>query len=68
MSQDLLQAHLDDAMDKFRLFCLNNDYDSHFDELDWYALSIGFFAALGLSRETVQELALQARYTHHYWC
>lgn len=55
------------AMEKFKQFCLNNDYDDHFDELDWYALSIGFFTALGLSREVAADLALKARYTYGYW-
>lgn len=57
----------EEAMEKFRQFCLNNDYDDHFDELDWYALSIGFFTALGVSREVAGNLAIEARYTHGYW-
>lgn len=57
-----------EAMKKFKLFCLHNDYDNQFgDELDWYSLSIGFFTALGLSKEIVTDLALDARYTHGYW-
>jgi hypothetical protein len=38
------------------------------EEQDWFSLSLGFFKALGLSCEDCHDLAIQARYTHHYWC
>ncbi len=38
------------------------------EELDWYALSIGFFLAKGATLEEAEKLAVEARYTHQYWC
>lgn len=37
-------------------------------EEDWTSLSLGFFAALGFSASDCTKMALEARYTHHYWC
>ena len=37
------------------------------EEQDWYSLSLGFFAALGLKNAACHRLALYARYTCHYW-
>jgi hypothetical protein len=38
------------------------------EEQDWYSLSLGFFAAFGLSNAACHRLALHARYDLHYWC
>ena len=36
-------------------------------ELDWYALSIGFFLACGLNMDDAGRLACWARYSKEYW-
>lgn len=57
------------ALEKFKAFCLNNEVDDTFDDLDWYALSIGFFIALDIKDlDRVSDLALHARYHCKYWC
>lgn len=62
-----------DALERFKQFCLaerSASKDEKFDaseEQDWFSLSLGFFAALGLSSESANKLAREARYTHHYW-
>lgn len=62
------------ALEAFRQFCLNEyaqaDPDKKFDadeEQDWTSLSLGFFAALGLSAEHAHDLARHARYDLQYW-
>lgn len=56
------------VLEMFKDFCLKNSLDEHFDELDWYALSIGFFSAAGITDiERLIEMALYARYDCHYW-
>lgn len=42
-----------------------NEIDA--DELDWFALSIGYFMAKGCSFERAHHWAMEARYKHHYW-
>lgn len=37
-------------------------------ELDWYAMSIGWALANGLSIDDAAEFASKVRYTYHYWC
>lgn len=37
-------------------------------DLDWYGLSIGFFLACGATPDQANDLAIEARYTHKYWC
>lgn len=44
-------------------FCLDPD-----NSQDWFSLSLGFFKALGLKSADCHDLAIEARYTHHYWC
>lgn len=62
-----------EAREKFHQFCLddkNPDGSSKVDpdeELDWYALSVGFFIALGLDGDDSRDLAGIVRYTDHYW-
>jgi hypothetical protein len=57
-----------EALDKFRRFCQSDNGLSHFDELDWYALSIGFFIACGITdADELSKLALHARYRENYW-
>lgn len=62
-----------DALERFKQFCLaerSASKDEKFDaseEQDWFSLSLGFFAALGLNSESANKLAREARYTHHYW-
>lgn len=68
----------DQAMAKFKSFCENDRKNKRdgtvgskideSDEQDWFSLSLGFFAALGLSNIRCHNLAIKARYTHHYWC
>ena len=36
-------------------------------EQDWYALSLGFFKAMGASNPDAHDLAVRARYRHKYW-
>ena len=36
-------------------------------EYEWYELSIGFFLACGLSRDSAVNMAAYARYDQHYW-
>lgn len=55
------------AVEKFKAFCLSSTLDDKSDELDWYALSIGFFLALGLTEDEAFELALHVRYDKGYW-
>lgn len=53
---------------KFEVFCKNNSLDDCFDELDWYALSIGYFVASGITdTDRLNELAVYARYDCGYW-
>lgn len=62
-----------DALERFKQFCLaemSANEDDKFDpceERDWFSLSLGFFAALGLNSRSANKLAGEARYTHHYW-
>lgn len=37
------------------------------EEQDWYSLSLGFFAALGLGNAACHRLALHACYDMQYW-
>ncbi len=64
----------EDALIKFKEFCLQEDNQSNIDnkydqneELDWFSLSIGFFASLGLDSEESHELARISRYKYEYW-
>ena len=36
-------------------------------EYDWYALSLGWAIAKGLTVEDVHSFAIWVRYTKHYW-
>lgn len=70
-----------EALEKFKSFCLTQipvdeddprrtDDEGLIDgsgEQDWFSLSLGFFAALGLHPSACHTLAIRARYTHHYW-
>ena len=62
-----------DAIAKFKQFCEAEQVageEDKFDadeEQDWYSLSLGFFAALGFNSEAAHKMALDARYTYHYW-
>ena len=38
------------------------------EEQDWFSVSLGFFAAHGFIGLEAHEMAIKARYTHHYWC
>lgn len=37
------------------------------EELDWYALSYGYFLAKGVPLDDVSWLAIHVRYDLHYW-
>ena len=58
------------ALERFEAFCKSDQkLDEELDELDWYALSIGFFLGCGITNtDSLSKLALYARYTAHYWC
>lgn len=62
-----------EALDKFEAFCtadVKKNGGSKIDESeeqDWFSLSLGFFAALGLNTTACHRLAVYARYTCHYW-
>jgi hypothetical protein len=62
-----------EGLDKFKAWCLadrTKEGTSKLDkeeEQDWYSLSLGFFAALGLTNAACYRLALHARYDLHYW-
>lgn len=74
MPKPALTPQQQQALEAFRQFCLREfaevDPDKKFDaaeEQDWMSLSLGFFAALGLSSEHAHELAVHARYDLQYW-
>jgi len=37
------------------------------EEYDWHDLSLGFFLSFDITIEEAHELAIEVRYTHHYW-
>lgn len=62
------------ALDDFKALCLadaaQSDPELKIDpgeELDWFAMSLGFFLARGLSLDAAHAAALHARYEFHYW-
>lgn len=57
-----------EALDKFKEFCRKRQSIDERSELDWYALSLGYFAALGFSDDECHDLAIKSRYTYEYWC
>jgi len=65
-----------DALEQFRIWCEKDKKSDDkqncskidpSDEQDWFSLSLGFFAALGLSNSACHRLALHARYDLQYW-
>ncbi len=76
MRPETLKAVYDYAKEvkKFKKFCKNfealsletkKELDE--DEIDWYALSLGFFIALKVPVDQAIELALYSRYQMEYW-
>ena len=54
---------------EFKKFCIEiNEKDKEqLEELDWYAMSIGFFIAKGCDIDRAKKFAVKARYDCHYW-
>jgi hypothetical protein len=73
MKRPPLTPKLAEAYSRFRVWCVTDmvfPTGSKMDEgdtQDWFSLSLGFFAALGLSADEAHLLALRARYDDHYW-
>lgn len=60
--------HLQTYLQKFKVqVCDRAAEVDPSDEYDWFALSLGFFIALGLTLDDANALAIEARYDHHYW-
>lgn len=57
----------DGHLEAFKQVCLRAVDIDQGEELDWHALSIGFFLARGLPTEEAYDLARIARYTYQYW-
>lgn len=62
------------AIRKFMKFCKRDqDKGYHYHQIDpsgeqdWFSLSLGFFAALGLTDDEAHEAAMHVRYDKHYW-
>ena len=62
------QEQIDKAVNDFKVEVCDRfaEVDPHSEE-DWYALSLGYFLAKGLSIEESRFTASKVRYTHHYW-
>lgn len=63
------------VMAQFEAFCkadqnepLDDNKIDPAEEQDWMSLSLGFFIALGATSAEAHDMALEARYTHKYWC
>lgn len=57
-----------DYLKDFKKFCkANTKKESFLEELDWYALSVGWFLAKGATLEEANTLACKARYDYGYW-
>lgn len=54
-------------LEQFKEEVCDNPNAEELKDVDWYAPSIGFFLAKGASIEVAVDLALKARYDHHYW-
>lgn len=56
------------ALERFRdEVCLRAKEVDPDEDQDWYALSLGFFLALGVTIKKAHRLAIYARYEAHYW-
>lgn len=61
------------ALNKFKAFVVADQSKKKKDRIDpagdhdWFDISLGFFAALGLSADVCHTLACAARYDHKYW-
>lgn len=72
-----LMEEYGEEIEKFKAFC-TSPLEGEFDEIEFYDLSLGFFIALGVTKDTINNppepfgdafgLALLCRYTFHYWC
>lgn len=47
--------------------CLKSGEVDPEEELDWFALSLGFFLAAGLNIDDAHRLSIWARYDAQYW-
>ncbi len=47
--------------------CDRSDKVDPYEELDWFALSYGFFIAKGIEIERAHELSSWVRYNEQYW-
>lgn len=56
-----------DALKKFKEVCDKADEIDDVHEYDWFALSIGFFLAQGLSPDDAHLLAVIVRYDLQYF-
>lgn len=52
---------------KDTICALSEDIDPG-EEHDWFALSLGWALAKGVSIEEAYDFALRVRYHYHYWC
>ena len=56
------------AIKRFRKeVCGRSESIDPYEDLDWYAMSIGFFLALGIPIDDAARLASWARYDQQYW-
>jgi hypothetical protein len=56
-----------DAVERFKEVCERSTTIDPGEEFDWYALSLGFFLACGLSSDASYRLSSWARYDQAYW-
>lgn len=58
----------DEAMTRFRRdVCDKSEEIDSEEEHEWWALSYGFFLALGFSPDDANVMATEVRYEHEYW-
>lgn len=74
MSEEVLTAEEQAALEKFKAFCIAEQQESDVnrkldqdENQDWMSLSLGFFKALGIENTRCWTLALKARYAFEYW-
>jgi hypothetical protein len=75
--KELIEKYRDD-IELFKKFCINSSNISAadrfevgnepYDEVDFYDLSLGFFAARGINIPDTFSLAIICRYDFGYWC
>ena len=64
-SETYPQDKVDEAIEKFRVFVLKHPDIA--DDLDWYAMNVGFFLCLGMPERKSRGVASYIRYDLMYW-